>query len=333
MKRTSNCACAENRARNRHGFTLIELLVVIAIIALLAALLLPAVQRAREAARQTQCLNNLKQIALAAHNYAENHRSFPSGWITNPAADYNVTYPAVITVPLGAAQNGVQASANFDSWQVSSNWPWQALILPQLGETTINVNFLEAKDSTNNAAAIQVPIGTYICPSADLPGRRPPAFGVNAGGLAYSTYRGVIGTSPTLDSSDPTATGRPTTNGMLYGDSAVQFRDIRDGEANTLLIGESLYGIWADGNSCCARVADDDGDNLPDRTSASGSAFDTYWDDNGEPPRFFGFGSWHTDIAIFALADGSCRKISKNIDFVTLKALATRNGSERIGEY
>lgn len=314
----------------RRGFTLIELLVVIAIIAMLAALLLPAVQRARESARRTSCLNNLKQLALAAHNYAEAHRTFPSGWITHPDADYDVQFGSAVTIPLGAAYNGIAQQVTFADWQVSSNWSWSAFMLPQMGETTINVNYLEPKDSTNNNLAIQVAVATYVCPSASLPSNRPPGLSAPAApGLGYATYRGVMGTSP------PTSApaGTPTTNGIFYGDSDVSFRGIRDGEANTLLFGESLYGMWADGNSCCARVADDDGDNQPDRTSASGSAFDTYWDNNGTPPRYFGFGSWHDDLAQFALCDGSARPLAKNIDFAIFRALATRDGGERIGEF
>ncbi|MDA0282780.1 MAG: DUF1559 domain-containing protein, partial [Planctomycetota bacterium] len=186
----------------RTGFTLIELLVVIAIIAALAALLLPAVQNAREAARRTECINNMKQIILATHSYADAHKSFPSGIITNPASSaLNVNLPEPGIIPLGVpsqATAGAVPQVTISNWVYSGDWGWAAFILPQVGAATANVNFNEAKDtSTNNQEACQLVIPTYLCPSRSYPNNRPQAAaGQNLGGYAYLSYRGITGTSP-----------------------------------------------------------------------------------------------------------------------------------------
>ncbi len=309
----------------RSGFTLIELLVVIAIIALLAALLLPAVQQAREAARRTECLNNLKQMALACHNYADSHKCFPSGLVTSPTSGQLLSFPATpINIPLETV-NGVVFQVPLTNWTYSESWSWQALILSQMGQTTVGVNFGRPKFDpmnpmmvTDNMVACQQLVGTYTCPSSALPSSRPSSY-------AYSNYRGCIGAA------------RGT--GIMYPDSAVSFRGIRDGESNTLLIGESMMGFWGDGNSCCARFADDDNNGIPDRGTDNvfltmrPASFDTAWIDTASGTQFFGFGSWHAGTCNFALADGSSRSIAKNTDFKILKAIATRDGGERVGEY
>lgn len=316
---------SSSAASGRTGFTLIELLVVIAIIALLAALLLPAVQQAREAARRTECLNNLKQMALACHNYADSHKCFPSGFILTPnASQISLAFQNnPITIPLGPPVSGQVQQVSLVDWTYSENWSWHAMILSQMGQSTVGVNFNNPKFDpmntmtvTDNMVACQQVIGTYSCPTNSLPSSRPQGYG-------YTTYRGCMGTTPT--------------NGMFFQDSAVSFRMIRDGESSTLLIGESLMGFWGDGNSCCARVADDNNDDISDRgtdgmiPTMRPSAFDTYWTTSGI--HFFGFGSWHADTCNFALADGSTRSIAKNINFKTLKALATRENMERVGEF
>ena len=351
------------RRKQRRGFTLIELLVVIAIIALLAALLLPAVQRAREAARRTQCINNLKQLGIAMHNYLSSHGTFPSGFIAMEGLDANnVTFPLPGFVPFEVVfpdplqLTGILVSDGFEggtvdrladpnmteedvcdsslqnsfsspyiearnyqinSWVITPPWSWHCLILPEMDETTVNLKYSYPKFDdlsltdperaiiAENAAAVRVSISSYVCPSA-----APPSPPDNIG---YTSYRGCMGTT-----TSPTGAG----NGVLFRNSAISMKDIVDGSSNTLMIGETLFGFWSDGNSSVARIRDDR------------PAFDAYWFDcppAGTPRnRFLGFGSWHESVVHFLVSDGSVQNIDKNIDFELLQGLATRNGNERI---
>ena len=188
------------------GFTLIELLVVIAIIAILIALLLPAVQSTREAARRSQCKNNLKQIGVALHNYLDTYKVFP---------------------PSGSIRAGTTFSGNNGSWSIHSR------ILPQLesGNAFKNVNLTIAWDQQLATGVPTLKIETYFCPS-DVNDR----LRVDGAGNAFSrpvTYGFNMGTWLVWDP----ATGQGG-DGLFWMNSSTNSASIRDGLSSTLAASE-----------------------------------------------------------------------------------------------
>jgi prepilin-type N-terminal cleavage/methylation domain-containing protein/prepilin-type processing-associated H-X9-DG protein len=211
----------------RRGFTLIELLVVIAIIGVLIALLLPAVQMAREAARRTQCTNNLKQMGLALHNYQTSVGSFP------------MSYAAASRFVDGATDT-------------SPGWAWGAMILPQLEQKPLfdAANFGLPVEAPQNVTAATAMLGVYLCPSdtpADSAFVIDDGTGVAVGLLAPSSYAACVGG----DESDTTTgvNGDGKGRGVFFRNSAIRPQDITDGLSNTIALGERAWainnGVWA----------------------------------------------------------------------------------------
>ena len=202
---TRSAAAAPRCRRHRHlGFTLIELLVVIAIIAILMALLLPAVQQAREAARRVQCKNNLMQIALALHNYDMSYEMLPPGTV-NP------------TGPIASRSEGYHMS-------------WLVQLLPMMEQNNLfsQFDFNESVYSPHNSALRSVQLAVIQCPS-DYDNVAALAGG---GNVATSNYAGCYGGAEVPIDAD--------NNGLMYLNSSVGYERIRDGASNTILIGEKI---------------------------------------------------------------------------------------------
>ena len=199
----------------RSAFTLIELLVVIAIIAILIGLLLPAVQKVREAAARLQCQNNLKQIGLALHGFHDANAGLPPGYTAS------VSYPA--TAP---------------------GWGWAAYLLPHVEQYNL-YRQLDLTKPVETQAGIQQVLKVYLCPSDQPPAT---AFAVTDSGMATVCLAGPSSYAATVgdDASDVDA---PTGNGLFYRNSRVKLTDITDGTSGTVMVGDRAWsdakGIWA----------------------------------------------------------------------------------------
>ena len=312
-------------SRRSRGFTLIELLVVMAIISVLIALLLPAVMKAREAARRTTCVNNLKQIGLALANYTEVHGGLPPGYVSfwDP----------------------------YFRREVGPGWGWAAMILPDLEQKPVydRIQFNFPIEHRVNLTARLTPIEVFLCPSDDMPRRWTATEGVVwvAFGqifqsllpicdVAGSNYVGVFGIG------EPGVDG----NGVFYRNSYVRPADITDGMSHTMVVGErsihlnagrgnatwvgSVPGatLWScapdpfDPDTGVCKLEDGSGMTLGHTGEGNGPG-----DLRGDVNQFF---SRHGRGANFLFGDGHVRWLDGTMDYTTYKALSTRSESEQI---
>ena len=291
------------------AFTLVELLVVITIIGILIALLLPAVQAAREAARRTQCSNNFKQVGLALHNYHGALKTFPMGLNMWPGGG-DCANPGIQTRYYGVG--------------------WAAVILPYLEQKSVYdaMDFREdSYDGTMNFAAGAKFIPAYLCPSdpqgEDLtsccsghsngPSEYEDLAKTNMAGVADSVNWGC-GTYPWP---------RPDGNGVLYGRSKVRIGQISDGTSHTLAVGEIIGGGAKSHSGFFWSTWD-----ILDTHNGINYALQIGESYNPWNPEFNGFTSYHPGGCHFVIADGSVQFVSETIDQNLLAALTTRRGSE-----
>jgi prepilin-type N-terminal cleavage/methylation domain-containing protein/prepilin-type processing-associated H-X9-DG protein len=274
------------KARARPGFTLIELLVVIAIIGILIALLLPAVQKVREAAARIRCANNLKQIGLGFHNYALTYEAFPPGY------------------------NGVGANPG---------WGWAAFLLPFVEQQAL-YNQLGLPTSVFGGGANPAPptaqtvmgLAVYTCPSAT-----DPTINSQKRGHAKSNYRGICGPG------DPTNWNQDFDyGGVLFQNSRVRILDVTDGTSNTVAIGE----CYADANTGYVGAIwagmDDSVGTFYVSDVFWGIDTNTFVL-NGPGPQ--AFASRHTGGVQFAFCDGHVQMLRTSINPNVVVALAGRN--------
>jgi prepilin-type N-terminal cleavage/methylation domain-containing protein len=322
----------------KRGFTLIELLVVIAIIGILVSLLLPAVQQAREAARRTQCRNNLKQYGLAIHNYHDVYNQFPLG----------AGGPAGSRLP---------------------RLTWQVRILPYMDQVNVydridfNIDFRRQPIEPGRILwAVSPP---YIrCPSDDFPDIR----GSGTGARAQTNYGGSLG-SQNVDSPDqsichPFSTFELKTtrfgqtcdklliSGIFsFGCASIKISDVTDGTTNTLMVGEVLPG--------CVPVSDNQAGSwintwgnlfsigggvstitpMNEMTSCVNSTQisdpNCVWPAQWQTHMQYGYGfkSKHAGGAQFTMGDGSVRFISETIDHQLFQFLGDRADGNPVGDF
>lgn len=304
----------------RPAFTLIELLLVIAVMTLLVALLLPAVQKVRELANQTRCLNNLRQMGLALHGYENVHRCLPPGY----------------TSTAGPPPPGVEGPAYY-GFDTSPGWGWGAFLLPHLEQSALasQINFDEDMSLDAYLPVRTMPVAIYQCPSDTGVGvytvmteRNRPLVD-----CFTNSYVACMGNNSEVGEQADRGTG------VFWKNSRVRMADITDGATSTIAIGERAALFcrtpWA-GAVNWGSVQTTPGapvylaaiEEAPTQVLARAGRLTLLYP-YSMPYDFF---SGHPQRVNFLFCDGSARPLTTTVTQTTLQALSTRAGNETIDD-
>jgi prepilin-type N-terminal cleavage/methylation domain-containing protein/prepilin-type processing-associated H-X9-DG protein len=305
--------------QRRRGFTMIELLIVVAIISVLIGLLLPAVQKVREAAARTQCTKNLTQIGMALQDYHDLRDCLPPGYLCNPVKPQD------------------------PSW-TSPGWGWAALLLPFLDESNLAASMDLSLPVEDPGAAIATGRTTllrmFTCPSDPGPGTFTVVdkIGAPLAMVATNSYAACFGSTDKQGKVIDVGSRPDEGNGLFFRNSRLTFDDITDGTSTTLAVGERVAWFaqtpWAGavtGGITQASAAATTGLAMKSAATQTLAHMGLHRLNaaNAESDDFY---TNHTNAAIFLFADGSVRPIHVTADLRVLQALASRAGGEIVPE-
>jgi prepilin-type N-terminal cleavage/methylation domain-containing protein/prepilin-type processing-associated H-X9-DG protein len=311
---------------SRKAFTLIELLVVIAIIGILIALLLPAVQKVREAANRAKCDNNLKQVALAAHGFHDNHDRFPPAFnaIANPNSwppkvEAGKTYSLFMSLMPYFEQDNLRRNLIDDSNTLEGTPP------------SYNNGDEYANNHGANAVGAQV-VQILICPSSPVT-EHPVCVYAGSNYFGMNSYGGIAGTTVAPAKNPNQHDDYKKANGMFYMNSRTKIADITDGTSNTLMFGERVQDpseLDGTGQSKCLGGWCWLNFKYPmeDHTLSTAFPINTDYKTVTSDPfndKYNIIGSKHSGGANVACADGSVHFLRESIDFKVYQALSTIN--------
>lgn len=282
---------------SRSGFTLVELLVVIAIIGVLIGLLIPAVQRVRESSARAECGNHLKQVGLALHHFHDRNKALPPGYTS-----------------------AVDAKGN----DLGPGWGWAAHILPGVEQQPLfdRLQWTKGIEDPSNADGRVTPIAVYRCPSDRLAQATWTAKKYDSAGnpvvsvceLAWANYIGVFGIN------EPGVAGE----GLFFRNSAVRLREISDGTANTLAVGERAASLdratWVGAVTGAELFPENSSNFVLGHTGEMHSPT--------EPTEGNNFSSDHPGGVQFLFADGHVQFLTGSMSASIFQALSTRAGGE-----